>query len=186
MLAAAEDWIVADLARVLGERVKTVESAPGRWSDEFVKRMVRALPAVYVVWGSGTAENTTYLDLDTRWYVYVVTGRDGLDQRARRRGTDAQTGAYALVEVVATTLHNAFIPDVGKLAVERAENLYAGGLEGKALALYAVTLKLGLQLDPEDAVSDLDEFLTAGIGWDVAEDRAGEEATDVVRVRDMA
>lgn len=182
MFAEVEDAIVSDLRAVLmpeggPARVKTVESAPGRWSEEYLKRQVRKLPGVFVAWSDGDVEDGDELFVRVRWHAYVLTGFDGQDQLKRRRGAGSQAGAYALVEAVAGTLHNRVLPGddpLGHLLVTRIENLYTGALESKAVSVFAVTCRLGAQIELEPALGSLDDFLRAGAGVDIDADGASD------------
>ena len=168
-ISAAEAWLVEQLQCVFGEAFKSIESGPGEWSDAYLARVVGQAPAIRVAFLDAAARDKGSLTLDSRWAVYVLTGWSGGDQRTRRRGAGDRIGAYRAVEVIAPWLHRMVIPDVGRCQVAAVTNLWTGELDKKGLALFAIGLAVTIDLDPdpETCDSELQDFLKAGVDWDL-------------------
>lgn len=191
MLVATEQWIIAELERVLGDRVRTVESAPARWSDEYVRRRLipNSLPAFFVVWqGMRPEGSSTDLNVLVRWAVLVVTGFDAMGERARRHGDDHAAGAWPLLEGVVTTLHNCrvrrldeageVVLDEGRLRVVDVQSLYQGRLEKRQISVCSVEIEQKGQLDPEASLQSLDDYARAGVEWALTEEADRADLTD--------
>ena len=178
-IAAAEDWLVTEIRRVLGSAFRSIESGPGEWSEDYLKRVVEDVPAVRVAWLGGAGREATMLTLDTRWAVYVLTGWDGGTQHTRRRGRTGEIGAYRATELLAPRLHTALIPDVGRVRVASVENFWTGAIDRKGLALYAVILDIAIPMDVEIGEGEYEDFLRVGIDWPLGEGVGG-DATDTM------
>lgn len=146
-ILAAEDSILTQLRALVQGRVRTVETLPGDWDDDMLKRFLGSVPGVWVAFAGGPAKpaGAGTLSLASRWVVYVATGHPS--EEARRRGDAMQLGAYALLELLLPNLHGMSVASVGTLAVTDVANLYSGQIERQALTVYAVTLALEMQLD---------------------------------------
>lgn len=167
-ILAVEDALIARIRAVLGNRVRVVDSLPGDWDDDMLRRFAAQLPAVFIAFAGGgsRAPGATTFDIDGQWIVYVATGHAS-GQAARRRGDALQIGAYELVELLVPQLHLFKVPDTGTLMAVRVENLYTGSIDRQGLAVYALTFQLPmsmpLQLDP----AVLDDFETFTAQYDV-------------------
>ena len=166
-ISAAEDWLVAETERVFGTAFKSIESGPGEWSDAYLERVVAQAPAIRIAFLDGAARDGSALTVDTRWSVYLLTGWSGGGPRTRRRGSGGSIGTWRAIEVLAPWLHNRAIPDVGRVRVADAANLWSGALDRKGLALSAIGLSIAIDLDPELDESELADFLRAGTDWDL-------------------
>lgn len=163
----AEDWLVAECNRLLGSVFRSIESGPGEWSDAYLQRVVSSAPAVRVAFLDGDGKDTSDLQLDGRWAIYVLTGWRGTDDRTRRRGDARQIGSYRAACLLGAWLHNRRIPDVGGIRVRSMVNMWAGRLDRSALSLFGVTLDIPMTVPVPVDVAQFRSFLTAGVDWDI-------------------
>ena len=176
-LAAAESWMVDECRRLAGGACRSIESGPGDWSDGYLKRLLKSVPAVRVAFLEAPAHDGSELTLDTSWVVYVLTGWQGPSEQRRRHEN------YALVELLAPWLHNAQIPEVGLIRVAGFRNMWTEELDEKGLALFAIMLGLQMDLDPDQAHAAYGEFLHAGVTWDLPDAGDEDDAGDLFGVR---
>ena len=187
-IAAAEDWLKAVCEDALGPDV-TVTTGPHDWDGSFVKNLITKLPAVVITWDGGTAGNSQSLVLDATWTLYVVTGWRGGDQASRRRA--ANTGAYAILTVLAVALHNtnmgerqysrkgtgSLVPNIpslddlegfGRLRVADITNEGSGEWDRVGVAIYALELSQDIPLElPFD--TNLADWLRTNATFDIPE-----------------
>ena len=185
MIAEVEDFILGECRTALGSSV-SVESGPGELSGAYLKSFVTALPSVRVVFDGLEARDSTALNVDLTWSVLVITGWENGGEVMRRRG-GALKSAYPLCECIAARLHNAdtrnptspvtgqtYVP--GRIRVEGIENRWSASLDRVDVAAYAVTLTMGGQIDDECPVpvAALDDFLRAGVDFDIEDGTASD------------
>lgn len=184
-LGAAEDWLVAECRRLAGSVFRSIESGPGEWSEEYLTRVLRDAPSIRVVWEGGPAQQTPadILTLQTQWTVYVVVGWRGGRREAQRRGRGAQIGAYRACTLLAPILHHSFIPDVGLIHGTGIVNLWSRETDRHGVAVYGIGLQIPIAITPDPLVLEgrFDDFLTAGIAWDLPGAGAAEDAADIVQ-----
>lgn len=161
-ILAAEAFIVEQLTTLLQGKVRGVQTLPGDWDDEMLKRFLRAVPGVFVAFAGGAAAPAGAQEarLQSRWVAYVVTGHP--NELARRQGDAQQLGAYQLLAVVLPFLHGLNVPGVGTLSLVDVANLYTGTIDRQALTVYAVTLgmEMGFDLVPADeALAPFETFV---------------------------
>ena len=188
-IEVAEDWLLAECARVLNPRgtgpCKSIESGPGEWSEDYLDRFVKSAPAIRTACLGGTADTATQLDVDTEWAVFVLTGWRGQREKLRRRGWNDGVGAYRAVTLLAPWLHACKVGDVGFCTVKRLTNLWSGQLDRKGVALWSIGLNIRLQIDRPIDEDALAEFLHADVRWDIPEggDAEDPDATDTINLR---
>ena len=177
-ISAVEDWLVRDLKAGFDAAFKSIESGPGEWSDAYLKRVISQAPALRVAFLRARPPRTEEdLTLDSDWVVYVLTGWSGGNQATRRRGKGTAMGSYRAVELIAPRLHHRRpedadgdpIPTAGLVHVSDVENMWSGDLDQKGLALFAIGLDIEIALDPEQDGAALDDFLRAGVDWNIPE-----------------
>lgn len=168
-LTRIDAWLRAQCAAAVGQRW-TVESGPGEWDEAYLRRVLQFAPAVVVAFQHGEAREREDLDLDTRWTLYVVGTWIGEDREASRTGP--VTGAWPAAEACAAAVHHCQPPggNIGIVHVSGIENLWSGMLDERGLSLVAVGLEVELAVDPDVAAGELDEFLRAGVEWDIDAD----------------
>lgn len=162
-ITAWEDAIIARCTEVLvvdGKKlVRQVESLPGDWDDDTLKRLVRAVPGVFVVFSGGPSRPGMTAEIDARWVLYVVTGHAS-GEAARRRGDGLDAGAYLITAMLVSALHN-WSPDLSTNSLELVDvaNLYTGSIDRQGVAIYAITFKAPLAFAAIDP-GELADFLT--------------------------
>ena len=198
-ISATEQWLVDRCEELLNPagtpqgKKWDVDSGPGEWSEAYLRRILKCLPAVRVVWEGGPAQEGAPLTLDMRWTIYVVTGWRGETDFARRRGTATRIGANRACALLAPLLHCDVIPTVdgdgnplggGQIHITGMQNLWSGDLDKVGVAVYGIALEVAVPLDAdEDRLPVLNDFLRAGIDWDLP--GVGEEvdASEIFDVR---
>lgn len=168
-ILTAENLIIARIRALLGAKVRAVDSLPGDWDDDTLKRLLRLLPGVFVAWAGGQAQAQGGYSaaLAGRWAVYVATGHAS-GEHARRAGDAQQVGAYELIEVLLPGLHGYDVGEVGTLTLIGVENLYTGTIDRQGIAVYALTFALGMNFDAEPDPALLAPFQTFAAQYDVA------------------
>ena len=189
-IGAAEDWLVKECCRVLQSHFPSIESGPGEWSESYLRRVLKAIPAVRVAWEGGQARESGELTVDTVWTIYVITGWQGRTEQQRRRGDAKAIGAYRACELLAPILHNSVIPAPDgcggdRIRVADIRNFWTGEIDKVGVALYGIGLKIPLALDPDDEIleENYDEFLRAGIDWDLPGADDETDAEELLEVR---
>ena len=168
-----EDWLVKECARILnpadGGPFRSVESGPGEWSRDYLDRLIKAVPTARVAFTGGRGRNASELDLDSRWAIFLVTGLQGQREKDRRRNKGGRIGAWRAVSLLAPWLHNQTpgAGGVGQAHVERIDNLWSGDLDRLGLAVVAIILNVPLHFDAQIDGDQFDDFLRAGIAWDL-------------------
>ena len=168
-ILAVEDDLLATLRLAAGAKLRTVESLPGDWDDDTLRRMLALTPCALVAFAGGAPRQIGEAtpSIDGQWIVYVATA-NASGQAARRRGDALQLGAYELLEyVVIPAVHNHTVPGVGSLALTRVENLFSGTVERQGLAVYAATFQLPMEFEMAIDAGALDAFETFAAQYDV-------------------
>ena len=178
VITAIEDNLLATLtAAVAGAKVR-VDSLPGDWDDDMLKRLLTLAPCVLVSFAGGAplAVGATEPTIDGQWLVYAVTSHPN-GQAARRRGNAQALGAYDLLaRLIVPALHGHRVDGVGTARLARVDNLFTGAVERQGLAVYsaAFSLPVPFQLG---APAGLDTFATFAAQLDVPPfDTAAEHA----------
>lgn len=168
LIATVEDDVIARAKAVLGNKVRTVESLPGDFDDDTMKRLLRATPGVFVLWAGGGARQVggTSAAIAALVVVYTVTAHAS-GEAARRRGDSQQVGAYELVQTLVPALHGHKVPEVGSLNLTRIENLYNGSFDRQGVTIYGLTFELPMSLPATVDEDTLADFETFNAKWDV-------------------
>ena len=185
-IAAAEDWFVAVVKDVVGDKVSVI-TGPHDFDGSFPKHVFENLPVVVIVLDRGVAADSTSVTLNATWALYVITGWDGGTRASRRRA--ARTGAYAILTALMVRLHTTNmgerqfsaqgtgaavpnIPDLGQLEgfgiikLAGFDNEGAGEWERMDLAVYSVEFQQQMPLElPVDA--NLADWLRAHLDIDL-------------------
>lgn len=153
-LVDTEDFILNATAAALGTRVRGVQSVPGDWDDEMLKRFAGFVPGAFVSFGGGsrvTASGEPEARIAGRWSVMVATAHAS-GEAARRRGDVMQAGCYELITVLVPALHGLVVPGVGTLDLLDVINLFNGTVLNQGLAVYALVfgLPMTFELPPVD------------------------------------
>jgi len=148
-ILSCEDAIIGKAKALLGDIVRQVESLPGDWDDQMFKRLLAAVPGVFVIFSGGARSNGAGQQeaaIEARWTVLTATGHASGEQ-ARRHGDAMEVGAYHLVQLLAAGLHGFTVPGVGTMALLDVQNLFTGAVDAQGLAVYALTFSLPMTFD---------------------------------------
>jgi phage gp37-like protein len=167
-IATVEDAIIAQLKTTLGNKVRAVSSAPNAFSGQEAADRLRLAPACYVGFMGGDSEGTQVTPaMDGSFVVYVVT-ENAAGEEARRRGDVTAIGAYDLVEITASVIHELTVPDIGTLMFSGCFNLFAEELDQIGLSVYSVAFKVPMFLPLPDLSATLNNFATFEAQYDIA------------------
>jgi phage gp37-like protein len=146
--------------------VRTIETIPGGWTLDTLKRMLQGAPGVYISYlGGGIKDSVNSVFNDGRFDAVVVV--DSAKELERRRGTKSQIGAYQIVEIIAPALHNLTVNGVGTLKVTNINNLFNESTFELGATIYAVQCQCP-NMNFESPVDDtLDDFITFDVDYDI-------------------
>jgi len=181
LLIDVEDYLIAEIKKLFGRRLKAVDSLPGDWDSDMLKRLIISAPAVYLAFTGGPRikEQDTIVGINGRWSFFVITAHAS-GAAARRRGDSVQIGAYEIISLLAPHFDRLTVPDVGTLELERVENLYSGTIDTKGVSLYACLFTLPTYFDDIPDLSVLDNFEEFHGDWDLEpSDGVLEAQTDI-------
>ena len=170
-IATLETTLLAVIKDALGNKVRTVESLPGNWDDDTLKRLLRQVPGVFVAWAGSQPANGRDGGVGAvtsgLWLVYVVTGHAS-GEAARRLGDSQQVGAYELIDTLVPLLNGYLIKGEGTLSLTRVENLYSGTVDRQGMCLYALHFNLPRSWPTPVDESTLTPFEPVAPQYDVA------------------
>jgi phage gp37-like protein len=168
MLIDVEDFLIAQTKALFGSRLKVVDSLPGDWDADMLKRLIISAPSVYIAFTGGPKidmENIT-VGINSRWSFFAVTAHAS-GAAARRRGDSVQIGAYEIISLVIPHFDCLVVPDTGTMEFERTENLYSGTIDTKGVSLYACLFSLPVLFEDIPDISILDAFEEFDGNWDI-------------------
>ena len=184
-LDVVEDWLISEATAVLGSYYTSIESGPGSWSDRYLQAIIKDIPAVRVAFQGASSRDETALTIDSRWTVFIVNGYEK-DERTRRRPASPAIGVYRAACLLAPRIHNAIIPladdDQTFARVSELENLWDGSIDIWRLAIFAVDVVVPLGLDEKPDGSTPDDFLRAGVDFDIPSKGADADLESVVDI----
>lgn len=179
MILVVEDLLIDKIKTLLPGRLRTVDSLPGDFTVDELKRLLISAPAVYVSFLGGQRDRRAgEFVLQSRWAVIALTNHAS-GQAARRRGDGQTAGAYEILDLLAPALDGLVIPDAGTVAVEQIRNLYSGAVDRQGLSAYALVLALPLCFPDTVDPATLDDFLMAHVDYDINQDGQADVADDV-------
>lgn len=167
-LSAAEDALIARCQAAAGHLVQDVQSLPGDWDDQMFKRLLAAVPGIFVIFSGGqrsSGAGQLEAAIDARWTVLVCTGHAS-GEAARRRGDAMQVGAYQLVVRVAAVLHGFVVPHFGALSLLGVNNLFTGVVESQGLAVYAMDFSMPMTFELGEPLQPTGHFTTFSARYD--------------------
>lgn len=183
VIADVEAAIVNAAKTALGfpdaPRVKVVDSLPGPWTLDALKRALQSAPGVYAgfIGGSKGADGGY---LTARFGLYAIA--KGAIERNRRHGTPAEIGAYEMVEVLAVALDRLDVPNIGSVYVASVDNLFREALFDLGGSVYGITLEVPNMPWPEKDITDLAPFMTYHAEHSLAEGNEEPPAVDEVQL----
>lgn len=183
LIASIEDDIIAQAKTLFGARLRAVESLPGDWDDETLKRVLRNVPGMYVVFAGGTPAQPGALTarITASFLVYAVTGHAS-GEAARRRGDSLQIGAYEILELLIPRLHGHVVPNIGTLIFAGVQNLFTGAIDKQGVAVYAAQFQMQLLWPADLDLSTLDPFVTFDGKIDMAPMDGQIDAEDTIQL----
>lgn len=180
ILVELRSAIIEAIAEALPEQLREVKAHGGRFSLEELAAISARSPSVRVAClGADRIEwDARCVTARTTWAAFIITGdRTAAGQApvARDAAALALTAAIAaLVPLFCFGLDNT----VDSAREVRADNLFSRALDQRGVALWAVTWRHTVDLNPVD-ISTLDDFLRAHAGWDIDADGTA-DAHDIV------
>lgn len=170
-IANVEDKLIAEIKAALtvgGQlKVRQVESLPGDWDADMLKRLLRLAPGVFVAFMGGPVNAGHAAQLDAQWAVIAITAHAS-GEAARRRGDSQEIGAYEILETLIPRLHGLKIAAEGTLNIVDVANLYSGQLDKQGVAVYAARFKILMALPLSLDEATLDAFETFDAKYDRA------------------
>ncbi|MGE4406045.1 phage protein Gp37 [Pseudomonas sp.] len=182
MITAIEDDIIERVKGHFGAVLRTVDSVPGPLdSEETLKKMLRAAPAVFVLFAGGRNPHPgkELVEIRGRWVLYAVTAHAG-GQADRRRGDGRQIGAYEIVERLVPLLSGFCPADESALDLADVANLYSGTIDNQGVTIYAVNFGVRMDLADLPDVATLDDFLHLHTEFDHNADGAADLTDDLL------
>ena len=178
MTIAPIETALVDFIRGCLPSAVDVQAGPGDWDPAYVRSLLTDLPAVRIVFDGGEQGPETFVTMKTSWAVFLAVGWKGQPEPSRRQGAD---GAYAILDVLVPALHGAKLTDpngkkLTSVDVESIENLWTAALSASRMAVYGIGISLDLPFDsdPADAKGRLDDFLEAGVEFELPDDPAAD------------
>lgn len=113
IIGDTEDALLHRLKALLDGRVRGFETAPADWDADYVKRILPALPGVFVVFEGGAGTRDTACLINSRWTIVAVTAH-AQSVKARARGDVLQIGCYDILEAIAPALHGQHVFRAGE------------------------------------------------------------------------
>ncbi len=155
--------------------LREVKSHGGRFTLSEIKAIAARSPSVRVACLGipGIEQTSTCIQADVMWGAFVVCG----DQAGAPRDSlalDLVTGLAAIIPTATWGLDES----VDGASQVRADNLFSRDIDRIGVALWAVTWRHTVDIDPTD-ISSLNDFLRAYVDWDINQD--GEtDASDII------
>lgn len=162
MIAEIEDAIIKTLkeASALGY-LRVVASYGGELDDE-IGEVIRALPAVWVVFGGSDKPEKLGAE---KWkvpckFVTMVAARSVRNEAATRKGDALNVGTYEMINHVRTLLlNNDFGMAIERLQPGRVQTMYNTKVRGQALSVFSIEWQTAYMLRmPELEAQDLLKF----------------------------
>lgn len=170
VITAVEDALLAALTTAVAGTKVRVDSLPGDWDDDMLRRLLTLAPCVLVAFAGGPAKQpgAHQPTIDGQWIVYAVTAHAS-GQEARRRGNAQSLGAYELLaRLIVPALHSLQIADVGTATLVRVENLFTGQVERQGLAVYAAAFSVPMPFRVGvEGLDGLPDFATFAAQYDL-------------------
>lgn len=149
MIGATETALLARVRELFGTTLRKVDTHPGTWDDNTLKRIIAATPSVYLAW-LGCGAGRTAREVESRWVFYVVA--------QLLNGRDDRLGAYQITErLIAGIARCTFGPSTG-MRLTKALNLYSDERAAQGAVLYGLYFTAITPLPDAVDVSTLPDF----------------------------
>lgn len=146
MILKAETDIKKAIKTLLGHTVKAVETHPGNWGKETIKKMLVTAPCVYVGFTMGSLQNDDQLKVS--WRVYLV---------ARALQGHKEVGIYAMTEHL-LKLHGLDLDQPDSLKFKQVKNLFSFAEAQQGVCCYEMSFELLMNWPDQVDASTLDDF----------------------------
>ena len=146
--------------------VRTITTLPGGWTRDTLTRMLQGAPGVYIAYLGGAIKKECHEACNVGRFDAVIVNASARETD-RRRGTQSQIGAYAMVERVVPAVHGLKIDNVGTLTVENINNLFNESTFDLGATVYAIQCTVPMCLPINTSDSDLDDFETFAADYDI-------------------
>lgn len=157
IIATIEDAIKAEVTTALGATVKKIETVPGGWTFDTLKRALQFAPGVYVAF-HGAPKGQTDGYFDGRFSVYMVS--KGASEEDRRHGNLRVIGAYDMLERLLPRLSVLDVPDIGSAMVAGVDNLFRDAMFDLGGTVYGINLTMpNMPFDYQADESVLADFI---------------------------
>lgn len=149
MLIETEAALQARIQAVLGRSVRKIESHPGRWGNEVIKRLMADAPSVYTAFSMGRYDQLGGDVLQGQWHVYLV---------ARALNGYREVGIYQLLQALVPSLHEYDLGEADALRLKSVKNLFSYSQAKAGFCCYEILFELPMRLTEFDP-SVLDDWL---------------------------
>lgn len=186
-IAAIEDAIIACIKETMrdGDKslLRTVEWAPPDWDDDYIKRVMRTVPGVFVIFEGGPAQDqgSATTKMNTKWTIVAASAKQQ-DAKRRARGGTQDIGCYQILEACIPALNNFVISDVGTLTFVDWSNEIALKLEDQALMVQSAAFDMLIDLPAIVREGDLVPFRRAFTTYDLHQPAGSLQAKDNVEL----
>ena len=184
-LDVVEDWLITEARAVLGSYYTSIESGPGQWSERYLQSVVKTMPAVRVAFLGADPRDETALTVDGDWEIYILNGWSK-DRDALRRAKGTTTGLFRAACLLAARIHRKpiIIADDDRTFAEVVDisNSWRGELDIWQLSLIGIGVTVPLALDEKVDPSTIDDFLRAGVDFDLPDEGATVDLEAVIDI----
>lgn len=180
-IGTTEDALIELIKTTMASKVRTVEWAPPEWDEDYIKRNLKSLPGVFLIFGGGPSKDPggASIQLDSRWSVVAVTGHVQ-EAKQRARGDTKAIGCYEILETLIPKLDGFSVTDVGTLQFIAWDNDAAMKLEQGAVMVQSASFRMNVELPRTIPASALADFETFAANYDVGQAAGAPPTGDVV------
>jgi phage gp37-like protein len=182
-IADTEDAMIARITAVMANTVRTVEWAPPDWDEEYIKRVLRALPGVFVIYlgGENSEQGAASIKLKTAWAIVAAT-KHVQEAKQRARGDAHEIGCYDILERLIPALDGYSIDDVGSLDFAGWDNDIAMKLDKQALMVQSARFEMLIEIPREIGDDELVPFERFASTYDIGQPEGAPETGDIVEL----
>jgi len=164
IISTVEDEIISQVKSVLmkpgDEKLREVETLPGAWSYDLLKRLLQKAPGVYVSFLGGTGKTkSSDAMIDGKFDVYAVTKLP--NEEIRRRGNARVIGCYDILGFILPQINGHDIQDIGILNLVGVDNLFGEAMFDLGGTVYSASFTIENMAFPFEAdLATLNDFAT--------------------------
>lgn len=166
-IATIEDTLIAMLTTVMAGRVRAIQTLPAALDIQGLDARLTLAPALLIAFLGGDADDRlSKPSIDARFAVYVLAGNKAGDT-ARRRGDVTEIGAYEMIELAVPAIADQLVAGIGRIELKSIVNLYSDQIDREGFALYAIELRVTLDLSKPVDPAALAPFAILHINYDI-------------------